>query len=114
MTIKERLVKSNSIWRRQKAGYITIGQASAEFDELCSDATGVLVYWGNSTNMTAAWNPDVMIVPRIDKQPSNTGIVVRGFDRGLVLTKPGEIRDCVEEVLTYLLQGEVQHPEVTP
>lgn len=115
MTNQERLVRSQSILRRQNAGKITKWEASAEFDRLLDESSGDLHYYSDTTCLRADWDPRVMLFPHRDYVPtgmgpngptppavaSNTGIITQGPDRGNIVTKPGEESDCNPETLAH-------------
>jgi hypothetical protein len=113
VTRQERLVRVQSIERRQRMGKITGEQASEEFDMLLmgEDPDGTLIYYSDSTGMTAEWNADVMLLPRHgstpeNRLPSNTGIHARGPKRGWMITHPaGEPPDCMPETLAHFSKG---------
>ena len=91
MTNDERAVRVQSIIHRQNSGQITTWEASAEMDRLLDETTGDLHYHGDTTGLKDVWNGQpVMVLFRWDHQPSNTGIITQGENRGLVVLKPGE------------------------
>lgn len=105
---KERLVRSESIMRRQRTGNITPEEASREMDEIFM-VDGELVYHSDSTGMTAAWDSNVMAFPSVDatpdkRVPSNTGIYARGPQRGYLVTHPaGSAPNCAPSALEHFL-----------
>jgi len=106
MTNQERLVRSDSILRRQNSGKITKEQASAEFDQLLDSCSGDLHFYSDTTTMRADWNSVVMVFPRKDGTPSNTGIITQGPERGNIITKPGEQHpdpECHPECLAHFM-----------
>ena len=126
MTSKERLVRAESIRRRQDSGKITKWQASAEFDAMLDQSSGDLHFYGDTTCLRDTWNgEDVMVFPvsgttaedtiRGRAKPSNTGIIVQGVRRGLVVLKPGETTtNACELVLNHFgWPGEWRHSETT-
>lgn len=110
---RDRLAKADSIMQRQKDGTITGEQASLEFDELlmadCPD--GRLIYYSDSTGLTADFDKDVMLFPKIGatmehREPSNTGIYARGPKRGFLITHPaGATPDCDPGCLEHFTKG---------
>lgn len=101
-----------SIIDRQKSGEITGEQGSIEADEMFMEASGDerLIYYSDSTGLTADWHPDLMLFPRPGSTaakliPSNTGIFARGPQRGWLFTKPGETPDCMPDVLEHFTTG---------
>jgi len=121
---KQRLDAVESITRRQNSGEISKEQASLEFDEMlmASDPYGTLIYYSDSTGLTMPWNKDVMAFPdslavaaslgmnplehRKLLRPSNTGIFVRGPQRGFLITEPaGERSTAHLVVLRHFLTG---------
>jgi len=114
MTNRERLVKYEAIERRQRIGKITPEQASAEFDEIfyqssVDEGNPELVYYSDSTGLTAEWDSDLMLFPMPGKPhptlgsiASNTGIYARGPRRGEIVTTPeGAEPNCSLEVLAH-------------
>lgn len=100
------LKRMESIIARQNSGEITVEQGAAEADEMFSEADGNLVYYSDSTGLTAPWHPDLMLFPKADfRFPSNTGIFARGPQRGWLFTKPGETPDCDLGVLQHFTTG---------
>jgi len=57
----ENLDATKSILDRQNSGAISKWQASEEFDEQIMRATGGLVYYSDSTGLTAPWDSDIML-----------------------------------------------------
>jgi len=100
MTNQEKLIRANSILRRQNSGKITKWQASAEMDKLLDKATGDLHFYSDTTALKDVWDGQEVLVfshkdsnlsdPSEPSIPSNTGIITQGEKRGLVVLKPGE------------------------
>ena len=107
------LALMESIKRRQDRGEITGEQASIEFDNfLMANGDGALIYYSDTTRLTADWDPDVMIFPRpandiqTERRPSNTGIYARGPRRGWFVTHPaGEQSSAAIEAITHFRPG---------
>ncbi len=106
------LQKVDSIMARQNSGEISEEEASLEFDEMLMESSddGRLIYYSDSTGITADWHPDLMLFPKpgstpTERVPSNTGIFARGPQRGWLFTKPGETPDCMPEVLEHFTTG---------
>lgn len=107
---KERLVRADSILRRQKSGDISKWDAAAEFDALL-DNCGDLHFYSDTTTLRADWDQDVMLFPApVPKgweppqplTPSNTGIVTRGPRRGTIVTYPSDsASDCDMRVMEH-------------
>lgn len=108
MTNQERLVRSESIIRRQNTGKLSKWDASAEFDRLLDDC-GDLHFYSDTTAMRADWDGRVMLFPTEESDtsapgkatPGNTGIITQGPNRGSIVTKPGEVRDCHLDTLAH-------------
>jgi hypothetical protein len=105
MTNRERLVRSQSIMRRQEYGLLSKWEAAAEFDRLLDESSGDLHFYSDTTTLRDVWNGvEVMVFPHKDTipmdpknpdpawrpLPSNTGIICQGPNRGLVVGKPGQ------------------------
>ena len=105
MTRKEVLQRIASMVERQTRGEITKQQACREFDELlmAQNPNGPLIYCSDSTGLTAAWDKDLMLFPRSDGTPSNTGIYARGPRRGTLVTTPYETPNCDRGVFDHFL-----------
>lgn len=106
MTSKERLVKAESIIRRQNSGKITAWQGAAEFDALLDKESGDLHFFSDTTMLRDRWDgQEVMVLPRSDSQmgpgykptPSNTGIITQGKRRGCVILRPGAVETDAHE-----------------
>ena len=112
MSGKERVVRAESILRRQANGSLSKWDAAAEFDELLMrEGDGNLVFYSDSTGLSASWNLDVMLFPRADRSPSNTGIYCRGPLRGVIVTVPeGALPDCMPEVLEHFQKSAAHRP----
>jgi len=113
MTNTERLVRSQSILRRQNSGKLTKAEASAEFDRLLDESSGDLHYYSDTTEMRADWDGvPVMLFPTADLTPSNTGIITQGPDRGKIITKDGCQPNCRSDVFAHFtdLVASVQSP----
>jgi hypothetical protein len=109
---QRRIDECASIMRRQESGKITGEQGSLEFDMLLMrDDPTRLIYYSDSTGMTAPWNADVMLFPKPGSTPenlipSNTGIFARGEFRGWFVTHPsGAEPDCMPEVIAHFIPG---------
>jgi len=110
MSNKERLVRVDSILRRQKSGDISKWDAAAEFDALL-DNCGDLHFYSDTTTLRADWDQDVMLFPAPVPEgweppqpltPSNTGIVTRGPRRGTIVTYPSDsASDCDMRVMEH-------------
>lgn len=109
MTARERIVKADSIQRRQQAGKISAAQATAEFDLLLDDC-GDLHYFGDTTLMRAEWDGQMVMVFPKGAEPgnnrlenySNTGIITQGPRRGEIVTHPiGQTCACNSSVLAH-------------
>ncbi len=113
MTNQERLTRANLIHRHQNSGKITREEASAQFDELLMADSSDLIYCSDSTNLTADWDPDVMLFPKEgtgltpgSAEPSNTGIYARGPKRGWIVTHPsGEPTNASRECIEHFSKG---------
>lgn len=111
LTNEQRLKAVERISALQDAGLISQWQASYEFDLMLMSDIGELVYYSDSTHITADWNEDVMIfhAPGSTREkpiPSNTGIYVRGPKRGKLTLRPGCIEpDCIPEELEHFSKG---------
>lgn len=111
MNSKETQVRVESIRRRQNSGKITAEQAATEFDMLLMQGQpdGLVIYGSDSTGLTAEWDANVMLFPKPfgmepEREPSNTGIYVKGPNRGFLITRPaGAAPDCAPEVLEHFL-----------
>lgn len=98
--------------RRQKTGKISGEEASLEFDELLmSEDPRTLIYYSDSTGLTAEWDSDVMLFPKTGSTPehripSNTGIYAKGSKRGFLITHPpSSLPDCDVSVLDHFRKG---------
>jgi hypothetical protein len=107
----DNLTATKSIFDRQQAGTITPWQASEEFDEQIMKAGGGLVYYSDSTGLTAPWDPDVMLLAAVGSTPenrieSNQGICVRGPLRGyLILRSDGVTPPPDPKMLEHFAPG---------
>ena len=111
MTNQERLVRVESILRRQNSGKLSKWDASAEMDALLTQGDGQLCFYSDSTNMTAPWDVDLMLMPCPDGSPSNTGIYARGPKRGIIVTVPdGAVPTCAPAVLEHFKIGAAHRP----
>jgi hypothetical protein len=110
---KQRLAEVEDLHKRQQAGEISEWQASEEFDMMLmrDDPEGRLIYYSDSTGLTAEWDPDVMLFPapgstQTNRLPSNTGIYARGPKRGWFITHPaGETPTCLPDLIDHFKPG---------
>jgi hypothetical protein len=115
-----RLVEVDRIVRAKASGSMTAADSSRAFDEMLMRDTGVLAFYGDSTNMVAPWDSDMMLLPAEGSTaarpiPSNTGIVCRGEMRGYLVRKEGggpePMASTVEHFRPWIL-GELRIGEV--
>lgn len=72
---------------------------------------GSLCFYSDSTGMTAPWDADLMLLPKPDGSPSNTGIYARGAKRGIIVTHPTDAApDCAPEALENFKKGAACRP----
>lgn len=92
MTGNERIVRAESILRRQRTGEITREQGAAEFDALLDAESGDLHYFSDTTTLKSKWHDEPVMVLHLNvetQQASNTGLIVQGEKRGLFVSLDG-------------------------
>lgn len=109
---RKNLNDAEQIIADQKAGKITPWEASRRADEMfMRNDPGTLIYYSDSTGLTAEWDPDVMLMAKVgstreNRIPSNTGIHATGPQRGWFETNPrGAAWDCDPEMLDHFRPG---------
>lgn len=102
MTSQQRAMRAQEILHRQDTGNLTPWDAARELDALLMEDSDELIFFSDSTGITASWDADLMLFPKTDRTPSNTGIYARGPKRGAVVTVPeGAAPNCNQEVLEH-------------